>query len=194
MTAWIRMIEDHEATGEVKEMYDKARSPHGTVDNVMRCQSLRPKTIGGHLAIYKSVLHNPDNVLPFWFLEIIASYTSIINECDYSLTHHFMNARRLIKDKKKSDAIYDALKSREPERCFKGKELALLNYAKILTDNVANISKSHMEPLRESGCDDGEILEVNQVVAYFNYSNRVLNGLGVTTEGDVIGYYTEDDG
>ncbi|MCY3773899.1 MAG: alkylhydroperoxidase, partial [Gemmatimonadetes bacterium] len=42
---------------------------------------------------------------------------------------------------------------------------------------------------RDSGCSDGEILEVNQVVAYFNYSNRLLNGLGVTTDGDEIGYY-----
>jgi len=38
--------------------------------------------------------------------------------------------------------------------------------------------------------DDGEILEVNQVCAYFNYSNRLLNGLGVDTEGDTVGYYT----
>ena len=49
-----------------------------------------------------------------------------------------------------------------------------------------------IDALREAGCDDGEILEVNQVCAYFNYSNRLLNGLGVTTEGDVIGYYAED--
>ena len=47
--------------------------------------------------------------------------------------------------------------------------------------------------LRAAGCDDGEILEVNQVCAYFNYSNRLLNGLGVTTAGDVIGYYSEDE-
>ena len=46
------------------------------------------------------------------------------------------------------------------------------------------------EALRSAGCDDGEILEVNQVCAYFNYSNRVLNGLGVTTEGDAVGYYS----
>ena len=37
-------------------------------------------------------------------------------------------------------------------------------------------------------------LEVNQVCAYFNYSNRLLNGLGITTEGDIIGYYKEIDG
>ncbi len=187
------MIDDEDATGAVKEMYDKARSPHGTVDNVMRCQSLRPHTIAGHMAIYKSVLHNPDNKLPFWFLEVVASYTSIINQCDYSLTHHFMNARRLIKDKQKSDDIFAALKDHAPERCFAGKMLALLNYAKKLTTSVAKMDAADMEPLRAAGCDDGEILEVNQVVAYFNYSNRVLNGLGVTTEGDVIGYYSEDD-
>lgn len=192
MTAWIEMIEDKDATGAVKDMYDKARSPHGTVDNVMRCQSLRPHTIAGHMAIYKSVLHNPDNSLPFWFLEIVASYTSIVNECKYSLTHHFMNARRLINDKEKSDTIYAALQDHAPERCFEGKQLALLNYTKKLTADVAKMEKDDMIPLREANCTDGEILEVNQVVAYFNYSNRVLNGLGVTTEGDVIGYYSED--
>ncbi len=193
MTAWIEMIEDEDATGTVKEMYDKARSPHGTVDNVMRCHSLRPHTMAGHLALYKSVLHNPDNTLPFWFLEVVASYTSTVNNCKYSLTHHFMNARRLINDKARSDAIYTALEDQAPEREFDGKELALLNYAKKLTAEVGKMEASDMEPLRVVGCTDGEILEVNQVVAYFNYSNRVLNGLGVTTEGDVIGYYSEDD-
>jgi alkylhydroperoxidase family enzyme len=54
------------------------------------------------------------------------------------------------------------------------------------------MERSDVEALRAAGCDDGEILEVNQVCAYFNYSNRLLNGLGVTTEGDVIGYYSED--
>ena len=43
--------------------------------------------------------------------------------------------------------------------------------------------------LREAGANDGEILEVNQVCAYFNFSNRLLNGLGVSIAGDTIGYY-----
>lgn len=36
---------------------------------------------------------------------------------------------------------------------------------------------------------DGEILEVNQICCYFNYVNRLLNGLGVTFDGGVIGFY-----
>jgi alkylhydroperoxidase family enzyme len=51
------------------------------------------------------------------------------------------------------------------------------------------MEKSDVTRLQEIGINDGEILEVNQVVAYFNYSNRLLNGLGVSTTGDVVGYY-----
>ena len=187
------MIPLDAATGILKTLYAKVTTPHGTVDNVMRAHSLRPHTMEGHLALYKSVLHNPENTLPFWFLEVVASYVSITNNCAYSLAHHFTNARRLIADKARSEAIRAALDAGAPERVFDGKELALLRYARKLTAEVGKMEKADIEALNAAGCDDGEILEVNQVCAYFNYSNRLLNGLGVTTEGDVIGYYTEDE-
>ena len=186
------MIPVAEATGILKTMYEKVMTPHRTVDNVMRAHSLRPHTMEGHLALYKSVLHNPENTLPFWFLEVVASYVSITNKCEYSLSHHFTNARRLIRDKVRADAIRAALDAGTPELAFEGKELALLRYARRLTAQVALMEKADIDALHAAGCNDGEILEVNQVCAYFNYSNRLLNGLGVTTEGDVIGYYTED--
>ena len=141
--------------------------------------------------LYKNVLHNPENTLPFWFLEVVASYVSMTNRCDYSLTHHFANARRLMNDPARSTAVWQALQGAQPEAVFSGKELALLRYARKLTMDVANMQRADFDALRAAGCDDGEILEVNQVCAYFNYSNRLLNGLGVTTEGDTIGYYQE---
>lgn len=194
MSAWIRMVPVEEAEGTLKAMYDRVKTPHGTVDNVMKAHSLRPHTMEGHVVLYRSVLHNPDNTLPFWFLEVVASYVSIINNCAYSLTHHFANARRLIRNRARSDAIRAALDAGAPERAFAGKELALLRYAGKLTAAVARMERADVDSLRAAGCDDGEILEVNQVCAYFNYSNRLLNGLGVTTEGDVIGYYAEEGG
>jgi len=189
MSACISMIDVDKATGLLKEMYDKVKTPHGTVDNVMRAHSLRPRTMEGHVVLYRSVLHSPDNTLPLWFLEVVASYTSIVNRCDYSLTHHFANVRKLLRDGQRADAIYEALASLRPEAAFGGKELALLRYTRKLTEAVGAMAAADVEALRSAGCDDGEILEVNQVCAYFNYSNRLLNGLGVTTEGDVIGYY-----
>lgn len=47
MTAWIRMIPEAEAVGTLRERYDRARTPRGTVDNVNRVHSLRPHTMDG---------------------------------------------------------------------------------------------------------------------------------------------------
>ena len=191
MSAWIRMIPLEEATGKLKEMYQRVTTPHGTVDNVMKAHSLRPHTMEGHLVLYKNVLHNPENTLPFWFLEAIASCVSMANQCDYSLTHHFANAKRLINNEVKAEAIWKSISTQNWSLAFTAKEAALLAYAHKLTVSVSEMKKEDIEDLQNAGCDDGEILEVNQVCAYFNYSNRLLNGLGVTTQGDIIGYYKD---
>ena len=41
--------------------------------------------------------------------------------------------------------------------------------------------------LIDSGYTDGEILEINQVSAYFSYANRTVLSLGCNTDGDIIG-------
>lgn len=192
MTAWIRMVPPEEAEGALKALYERAATPHGTVDNVMRVHGLRPASLAGHLALYKGVLHSPENRLALWLLETVAVYTSLINRCTYSFTHHFANVTNLLKDPPRSEAIRAALAAGAPEQVFHGKELALLRYAAKLTAEVGAMEEADVAALRAAGCDDGEILEVNQVCAYFNYSNRLLNGLGVTTEGDRIGYYEAD--
>lgn len=192
--AWITMIPPEDAEGRLQELYEQAKTPHGTVDNVMRAHSLRPETLAGHVALYRSVLHNPDNSLPFWFLEVVASYVSMTNACTYALTHHWNNAARLIGDTARADAIRKALDAGQPDLAFDGKELALLRYAHKLTASCDGMLESDWQALKAAGCEDGEVLEVNQVTAYFNYSNRLLNGLGVTTAGDVIGYYSESSG
>ncbi len=54
-----------------------------------------------------------------------------------------------------------------------------------------NMAQADIAVLKAAGIDDGQILEANQIICYFNYVNRSLNGLGVSTDGDVVGYYTQ---
>ncbi|RMH52243.1 MAG: alkylhydroperoxidase [Alphaproteobacteria bacterium] len=192
MSAWIRMIGDEEADPELRAALDLARTPHGTVDNVMRVHSLRPATMRGHVTLYRACLHDPGNSLPTWFQEVIASYVSMLNACDYSLANHWKNAEYLIGNRKRSSQIEAALRADRPEDAFSGAELELLRYARKLTLTPGRMEKADVERLQALGIDDGEILEANQIIGYFNYVNRLLNGLGVTTEGDVIGYYPVD--
>ena len=189
MSAWIKMIKDKDADEELKLALDIAKTPHKTVDNVLRVHSLRPSTMKGHMALYKSVLHDKKNTIPEWFQETISSYVSIINNCIYSFYNHWKNACYLINNKEKSDKIKIALSKKDPKKIFKGKELAILNYAEKLTLNPDKINKSDFDKLKDANINDGEILEANQIICYFNYVKRSINCLGVTTKGDIVGYY-----
>ena len=191
MAAWISIINDDEAEPDLLKALESARTPHGTVDNVMRVHSHRPNTMLGHVALYRAVLHDDANTLPTWLQEVIGSYVSALNKCDYSYANHWKNAAHLIGDKKRADTIELALKNRCPEDAFAGQELALLQYAETLTLTPGKMKVTDVRALQDAGLDDGQILEANQIIGYFNYVNRCLNGLGVTTQGDVIGYYSE---
>ena len=189
MTAWISMVSDEEAGLELRTILDLARTPHGTVDNVMRVHSLRPSTMKGHVTLYRAALHDAANTLPTWFQETISSYVSMLNDCPYSLANHWKNAAHLIGDAAKATRFEQALRARQPEVCFNGAELSMLKYAEKLTLSPGDMVQEDVQALKDNGLDDGQILEVNQIVGYFNYVNRLLNGLGVTTSGDTVGFY-----
>jgi len=191
MTAWIAMIADEHADAPLAEALALARTPHGTVDNVMRAHSLRPATLRGHVALYRACLHDAANRLAPWLQETIAAYVSMLNACPYSLANHWANARHLIADTARAGAIEAALRADAPEQALEGAALALMRYARKLTLEPGAMVEADVAALRTEGLDDGEILEANQIIGYFNYVNRHLNGLGVTTEGDVVGYYAE---
>lgn len=193
MTAWIRMIEDQDADPELLEILKLARTPHGTVDNVMRVHSLRPNTMKGHVMLYRAALHDDVNTLTMWLQEVIGSYVSLLNRCNYSYANHWANAKHLMGDDAKADAAEKALQNRSPGEVFDGKALALLRYAEKLTVDPGDMVRGDITALTDAGVDDGEILEANQIIGYFNYVNRCLNGLGVTTEGDIVGYYSSSD-
>ena len=192
MTAWIKMISDEEASDELKDVLQLARTPHGTVDNVMRVHSLRPNTMKGHVILYRAALHDDTNTLPAWLQETISSYVSILNKSAYSYANHWANARHLIEDDARADAIEKALRHRDLTSVFTGRDLAVMRYTEKLTLTPGEMEKSDVDALKEAGMDDGQILEANQIIGYFNYVNRHLNGLGVTTDGDVVGYYADE--
>jgi uncharacterized peroxidase-related enzyme len=191
MSAWIKMIADEDADEALLDVLKLARTPHGTVDNVMRVHSLRPNTMRGHVVLYRAALHDDANTLPMWLQETISSYVSILNKCEYSLANHWANARHLIADEPRADVIEKALQTGQPELAFDGAELALLQYAEKLTLNPGDMEQADVKKLKSENIDDGQILEANQIIGYFNYVNRCLNGLGVGTENDIVGYYTD---
>lgn len=191
--AWIKIINYDSAHGKLKQLYDKIKGPNNYIDNIMLVHSLRPNTLQGHMALYKNALHHTNNKLPKWLLEAIGGYVSSLNRCKYCVQHHFTGMARILNDDATSNKIRYALESDAPDSYFGGKELAIMDYVRKLTISPGKIIRKDVSLLQVTGVSDGEILEINQVVAYFAYANRTVTGLGVDTEGEIIGLSPNND-
>lgn len=184
---WIRTIDRENAEPRLLDTYDRIAGPHGKIDNILLAHSLRPHTLTGHLALYKAVLHHSRNRLPVSFLETIGVQVSHLNGCAYCVDHHSAGLRELLGDDARHGVVLQALRAGRPEDAFEGRELAALRYTRLLTEAPGTVSENDIQTLRATGLDDGEILEINQVAAYFAYANRTVLGLGITTDGDDLG-------
>jgi len=185
---WIETIPYSDATGKLKTLYDRVKGPDNNVDNIMMMHSLRPHSMEGHMAIYKYVLHHSGNTIPKWFLEVLGVWVSSLNECGYCVDHHFAGMKRLLADDARSDAIRAAIDAGTPDAApLDDAQKLAMGYARTLTRDPAGVTQAHVAALRNAGYSDGEILEINQVSAYFNYANRTVLGLGCSTQGDIIG-------
>ncbi len=185
--SWIETIDYDTAKGKLKSLYKRVKGPDNNVDNVLKIHSLRPHTLEGHMVLYKAVLHHSGNTLPKWYLEALGCYVSHLNNCDYCLEHHFSGFQRLLNDNPKSKQFLEAIKNDTLDSFFDAKFTRGVSYAKKLTLDVQDIIEEDVLLLKESGFNEGEILEINQVVSYFNYVNRSVIGLGASTKGDIIG-------
>jgi uncharacterized peroxidase-related enzyme len=186
--AFIDVVVPDKASGRLERIYQRVRSPDGQVDNVLQVHSLRPHTLEGHMGIYKAVLRHSRNMLPEWYLEAVGVLVSRLNACNYCAEHHAVGMQRLLKAESRDiEAYLVALEEDEPGEPFTSREQLGLAYARKLTHVPGEIESADIGALRDAGFDDGEILELNQVAAYFAYANRTVSGLGVNTEGEVLG-------
>jgi len=185
---WIEAVPYSQSSGRLRKLYDRVKGPDDNVDNIMMMHSLRPHSMEGHMALYKNVLHQTGNTVPKAFLETIGVWVSLLNRCAYCVEHHFAGLCRLLRDDAKSAAIRSALESSMIEAGpFEPREKLALRYAEALTRDPASLNETTVQDMRNAGYADGEILEINQVAAYFAYANRTVLGLGCSVDGDILG-------
>jgi len=85
-------------------------------------------------------------------------------------------------DEAKQDLLLEALTEDYTRAELDPADWAILDYAHKLTVTPAAIDASDVEGLREVGLDDRGIHDVCAITAYFNFVNRMADGLGVELE------------
>ncbi|MBI4243858.1 MAG: carboxymuconolactone decarboxylase family protein [Planctomycetes bacterium] len=80
--SWIKLISEDEATGLLKQLYDKRPRYGGKVASIVKAHSLFPEALDTSMKLYEATMYvkgETDRRLR----ELIATYVSFINKCHY---------------------------------------------------------------------------------------------------------------
>lgn len=184
---YIETIAYDQASGELKSIYDDLIKKRGKLAGVHMIQSLNPKSIIAHMDLYMNVMFGK-SPLRRYQREMLAVIVSKANHCGYCIDHHAAALLHFWKDNDKVRQLcLDYSQLALPE-----KDAALCSYAEKLTKQAAASNyESDIDALKRCGLDDRTILDATLVIAYFNFVNRIVLGLGVEIE-DVVGGYNYD--
>lgn len=80
--AWIKVIREDDATGELKALYQKMIEPWGGVDNILKIHSLNPPSLAGHFEFYQTLMRGRSDLTRVQ-REMIAVVVSALNRCQY---------------------------------------------------------------------------------------------------------------
>lgn len=80
--AWIKIIDEQEAEGDLQRQYEKLTTPSGGVDNILKIHSLNPASLKGHYEFYKTLMRGESD-LSRAQREMIAVTVSALNHCVY---------------------------------------------------------------------------------------------------------------
>lgn len=189
--SWIQVIDKSDASGRLERLYEQVESPDGHVDNILKVHSLRPATLRGHLSLYKAALHTEANDLTPRERELIGVCVSKLNGCTYCVKHHTAGLARHVGDVGLARRLAAASVKEDATEVLTDREEALCVYARRLTEEPEAVTADDIDALREVGLDDATILDLNQIVAYFAYANRTVQGLGVRTEDEPLGLHPD---
>ena len=183
MKAWISVINEEDAQGELRAAYDRAKKTRGSLSNVMQVHSLDPDSIRLHMDLYLHLMFGKSNLTRLE-REMIAVAVSQSNGCNYCITHHGEALTAHTRDQ----GLLENVKNARIEN-LSSTSRAMLDYAIKLTKNPEGVTRDDVDALRTVGFSDEDILRINLIVSYFNFANRVVSGLGVPLEDKTARVY-----
>jgi uncharacterized peroxidase-related enzyme len=174
---WIASVPPEHATGPLAQAYQSQFDKIGRVTELTQLGSLYPDLVATRLRLYEVVDATPSDV-PEHVRRAVALLTSVLNGCLFCTVG---NTEKL------TEAGYaglaEAIKA-DPESVVTGdaKADAAISYARKLVIDPRYIVEEDVAALREAGWSDLDILDINNITAYYCYINRVAAGLGLQRE------------
>ncbi|USQ75548.1 peroxidase-related enzyme [Ornithinimicrobium cryptoxanthini] len=171
--SYLRVPERDDVPEGVTRLWDKSEQAFGFVPNVFRAQAVNGDQFLAWWN-YFNLLVNKEGHLTNAERELIAVVVSGLNRCTYCAISHGAALRQFTGDPVTADLV--SVNWRQAD--LAPREAAIAEYAELLTRAPDEVTREDLEPLRDVGMDDHQIMEVGQVIGMFNMTNRVSTALG----------------
>jgi uncharacterized peroxidase-related enzyme len=176
--AWVTTVAPEEADGRLKEAYDWQARRLGEPTEYTQLGSLHPELVYERLRLYK-VIDQLESGLTDTEKDAVVYVTSVLNQTP----HCASGARHKLAGEGVPDELVAHLANDPLDGGTGDARLdEIVRYAAILTRDPGAVTEQHIDALRGVGLSDADIVALNNLAAYYSYTNRVATGLGLRSE------------
>jgi uncharacterized peroxidase-related enzyme len=176
----LAVVEEAHASPEIQNLFEQFRVTFGRaeVPGILKCFATHPPLLEHMIGLARAMVFT-EGVLGRANKEMIATFVSASNHCDYCADSHAAAFAQCGGSPEKLAAVLsvDAKSS-----SFNDAQQSLLLFVRKLSVDSATIQPSDIEILRNAGWTDPQIAETIHTTALFAFFNRVVSGFGLPSQ------------
>jgi uncharacterized peroxidase-related enzyme len=176
---YLRGVEENPKPSVYRDLIENAKASGGDYWQIWHLLAFDPEAAHHLAALSHTLMHKP-GPLSAGLRELIAAYTSSLNNCEFCMKAHAAVAAQLLDDAPLVWSVIDNLETSE----IAEKEKSLLRFVKKITLAPSSINAADTHTLNEAGWDDSSIFYAISASALFNFYNRWISASGVHPVSD----------
>jgi uncharacterized peroxidase-related enzyme len=176
---FLRGVEDNPKPSVYRDLIETAKAAGTDYWQIWHLLAFDPEA-AHHLAALSHTLMHKECPVSAGLRELIAAYTSSLNQCEFCMKAHAAVASKLLGDEALVWSVIHDLDASGLE----DKEKALLRFVRKVTLAPASITAADTQQLNAAGWDDASIYYAISACALFNFYNRWISASGVNPVSD----------
>ncbi len=153
---------------DIRQRIDTVSEKSGFVPNVFRVLAHRPDEFRAFFAYHDALMEKPSG-LSKGEREMIVVVTSAMSSCLYCVIAH----GAIVRIREKNLRLADQLATDYKRADITERQLAMLDFACLVSDQAAEVSDDDLDVMREHGFSTEDIWDIGAIAAFFALSNRM---------------------
>jgi uncharacterized peroxidase-related enzyme len=176
---FLRGVEDNPRPSVYRDLIENAKASGGDYWQIWHLLAFDPEAAHHLAALSHTLMHKECPISP-GLRELIAAYTSSLNQCEFCMKAHAAVAAKLLGDEAVVWGVIRDLESSSIDE----KEKALLRFVRKVTLAPGSMTAVDTHELNGVGWDDAAIFYAISACALFNFYNRWVSASGVHPVSD----------